>query len=131
MSEKVPVREGLFIEDDGGASLIGNKCKSCGQVFFPKAKPICLNCCGDQLEELLLNSRGKLYSYTVSQVPSWNFMPPYTVGYVELPENIRVFTQLKAVDDKPFKIGMEMELFIDKLWEKDGKDIFGYKYRPL
>jgi len=43
MADVVPVREGIFAEDAEGAKLLGNKCKSCGQLFFPKAK-FCLTC---------------------------------------------------------------------------------------
>ena len=34
-------------------------------------------------------------------------------------------------EEHPLKIGMEMELIIDKLWEEEGKEIVGYKFRPV
>jgi uncharacterized OB-fold protein len=131
MSERVPVREDVFIEEADGWKLIGNKCKSCGQIFFPKAKKVCLNCSHEELQDIKLSSRGKLYSYTTVQVPTLHFNPPYAVGYVTLNDKVRIFTQLEEVKDKPFKINMEMELMIDKLWEQGDKDIIGYKFKPV
>jgi uncharacterized OB-fold protein len=131
MSQRVAVKKDLFIEGADGWKLIGNKCKACGQVFFPKAETICLNCYKEELEDIQFGQRGKLYSFTTSQIPSEHFAPPDTVGYVILDKKVRVFTQLEVVEGKPFKIGMEMELVIDKLWEEEGKDVIGYRYKPV
>jgi uncharacterized OB-fold protein len=131
MSERVPVKKDLFIETADGWRLIGNKCKACGQVFFPKVKAICLNCHNKELEDIQLPPRGELYSFTTAQVPSDHFDPPYIVGYIMLEKNVRVFSQLEVAKDKPLKIGMEMELMMGKLWEEEGKDVFGYKFKPV
>jgi uncharacterized protein len=131
MSEKVPIKDGLFVEGRDGWKLIGNKCKSCGQIFFPKAETICLNCCHEELEDIQLGPKGKLYSYTTSYVPAQHYKPPYMIGYVILNGNVRVFSQLMEIKDKPFEVDMEMELVIDKLWEEDGKEVIGYKFKPV
>ena len=131
MPERVPVKKDLFIEGADGPRLIGNKCKSCGQAFFPKVKTICLNCYKEELEDIQFGGRGNLYSFTIAEVPSLHFAPPYTVGYVILDENVRVFSQLEVVNDKPFKIGMVMELVIGELWQEAKKVIVGYKFKPV
>lgn len=130
MANKVPIREGAFTETPAGGILLGNKCKSCGQIFFPKAV-FCLACLNEDMEEVQLSQRGKLYSYTIGHMPSMHFQPPYAIGYVVLPEGIRIFAPLEIVEGKPFQIDMEMEVVIDKLWQEDDTEVIGYKFRPV
>ena len=130
MAEKVPVKEGTFIETSNGGALLGNKCKFCGQIFFPKAQ-FCLNCFQEDVEEIILNRRGRLYSYVIAHMPSSHFEPPYAAGYVDLPEGVRVFAPLRMLADRPFKVGMEMEVVIEKLWQEGDKEVIGYRFRPL
>ena len=130
MADVVPVREGTFIEDDDGGRLLGNKCKSCGQFFFPKAR-FCFTCFNKDMEEAVLSRRGSLYSYTIAHMPSTHLQPPYAIGFVDLPEGVRVFAPLKMMDDKPFKVGMDMEVVIERLWQEDDKQVIGYKFKPV
>jgi len=129
MAEKIPFREGTFMEDAEGGRLVGNKCKSCGQIFFPKVQP-CLNCFNQELEDVNLSRQGKLYSFTTAYMPASHFQPPYTVGYVNLPEGIRVFAPLKEAEGQPFQVGMTMKLVIEELWQEDGRSVVGYKFTP-
>ncbi|MEW6184653.1 MAG: OB-fold domain-containing protein [Thermodesulfobacteriota bacterium] len=131
MNPSVPIREDLFREGLDGWKLIGNKCQSCGKIYFPKAKTICLNCLSPDLIEISLNRRGKLYSFTIASVPSEHFHAPYTVGYIILNEKVRVFSQIEESNNKPLKINMEMELVIGDLWKEDEKHIIGYKFKPV
>ena len=130
MAEKIPIREGAFVESQGGGILLANKCKSCGQVFFPKVE-FCLSCLGEKMEELKLSRRGKLYSYTIGRMPSMHFQPPYAIGYVDMPEGVRIFAPLELRKDKPLTVGMDMEVTIEKLWDEDDKEIIGYKFKPV
>lgn len=130
MANRVPVREGIFVEDAEGGKLLGNKCKSCGQLFFPKVR-FCFYCLSQSMEEVMLSRRGKLYSYTIGHMPSTHFQPPYAVGFVDLPEGVRVFAPLKMTEDKAFKVGMDMEVVIEELWQEDDKQVIGYKFKPV
>ncbi len=69
MANTVPISEGAFVLDAEGGLLLANKCKSCGQVFFPKAV-FCLTCLNEDMQELKLSRKGKLYSYTIGHMPS-------------------------------------------------------------
>jgi len=129
MAEKIPFREGTFIEDAEGGRLVGSKCKSCGQIFFPKVQP-CLNCFHKDLEEIPLSRQGELYSYATAYMPASHFQPPYTVGYVNLPEGVRVFAPLKEVEGQSFKVGLPMKLVIEELWRDGDKEVIGYKFTP-
>jgi uncharacterized OB-fold protein len=130
MPERVPIREGTFREDAGGGVLLANQCASCGQLFFPKAK-LCQACLHEDLEEAPLSRKGTLYSYTVAHMPSSFFPPPHAMGYVDFPEGVRVFAPLKITEDKPFHVGMEMEVLIEKIWEFEGKELIGYVFKPV
>jgi len=130
VTTKVSIKEGAFIDSSGGGILLAHKCKSCGQVFFPKVV-FCLNCLGEDMEELKLGRRGKLYSYTIGRMPSAHFEPPHAIGYVDMPEGVRIFAPLKMKEDKPFRIGMEMEVVIETLWQEGDKEVIGYKFNPI
>jgi len=125
-----PFMEGVFSERDGEFYLVGAKCRSCGQVFFPKRKD-CINCFSGSCDELLLSRNGKLYSYTISYMPVYHFDPPHTIGYVELPEGVRVFSPLGDLAGKHLKVGMDMELKVEKLWGEGENEVIGYKFRPV
>lgn len=130
MTEIIPIKEGIFVNDKKGARLLANKCEKCGYIFFPKAT-FCLNCYADHLEDVELSHRGRLYSYTIGYMPSMHFTPPYAIGYIDLPEGVRIFTPLIIDENKPFNVGMELELIIEELWQEDDKRIIGYKFKPV
>ena len=130
MAERIPIRDDTFVEGPKGGTLLASKCKSCGQVFFPKPN-VCFSCFGDDMEELALSRRGKLYTYTIGRMPSMHFEPPYAIGYINMPEGVRVFAPLKMLKDKPFSVGMDMEVVIETLWQEDDKEVIGYRFRPV
>ena len=130
MANVVPFWEGIFEEDAVGGRLLGNKCKSCGKIYFPKAQ-FCFNCFEKGMEEVGLSRRGKLYSYTIGRMASTHFQPPYAVGLIDLPEGVRVFAPLIMTEDETYTIGMEMELVIEELWRENHNQIVGYKFKPV
>jgi uncharacterized OB-fold protein len=127
---RIPIRGNAFVESANGLVLRANRCKACGQIFFP-GTALCFACLGTDLEDLMLSRRGKLHSYTISHMPSAHFAAPYAVGYVDMPEGVRIFTPLKMIEDKPFKIGMDVEVFEDLLWTEGATQVYGYKFMPV
>ena len=130
MKTRVPFREGLFKKVDGNWTLVGVKCKQCGQITFPRRES-CLNCLGQDLEETCLSQTGTLYTYTVVHMPSEHFEPPYAVGWIGLPEGIKLFSQIRGWQEFPLQTGMDMELYFEDLWEEEDKAVFGYVFRPF
>jgi uncharacterized protein len=129
MTTKVPFKEGLFEETEGKRALLGCQCRSCGQTFFPR-KTVCLNCLSEDLKLINLSSYGKLYTFTTVNMASEHFQPPYAIGWIQLPEGIRVFSQIRGWQEKPLKIDMEMQMYIEKLWTEGDKEVMGYVFRP-
>ncbi len=136
VKKSVPIEEGLFtIPSYGGqeGQLIGSKCRLCGEVFFPK-RPICSNCTEENMEEIFLSRRGKLYSYSVvhQRTPEYRGENlPYAVGLIDLPEQVRVMSLLTDCDFGALKIGMDMGLVIEKLYVNDeSNEVLAFKFRP-
>ncbi|MEW5980236.1 MAG: OB-fold domain-containing protein [Acidobacteriota bacterium] len=78
-----------------------------------------------------MSRKGVLYSYTIAHMPSSHFAPPCALGFVDLPEGVRIFSPLKGTGGTDFKVGMEMEVFIGKLWEEGGNEVIGYMFQPI
>ncbi len=129
----IPIREGLFTVPSSTSEeprLIGSQCTKCQEVMFPP-RPICLNCFGNEVTQLALSSKGKLFTYTINHQGPREFSTPYASGYVDLPEGVRVYSLLTDWETKGLKIGGKMELIIEKIKEDKEKNIIvGYKFRP-
>ena len=136
-NKQILVEEGLFIIPSSPSDephLIGSKCNICGEVVFPRQMG-CPNCCSEDVEETLLGPKGKLYSFTNVNHPvpeGYKGPIPYGVGLVDLPEGARVEAHLTESDPGKLKVGMDMMLVIDKLFEdEEGNEITGFKFKPL
>jgi len=139
--KRVPVVEGWFTLDPEEPHLIGNRCKSCGDYFFPTASN-CRNphCRREELEEVKLSRKGKLWSFTNNYYqPPPPYVPPdpfepYAIAVVDLPEEkLMVMGQLAGgYDFEKLEIGMDMELIVEKLYDDDeGNEHVIWKWRPL
>jgi uncharacterized OB-fold protein len=131
--KSIPIREGIFEVPPHGDEtryLMGNRCKKCSQVSFPP-REICSRCYSEAFDRIRLSTKGKLYSFTLIGYPPPGLTAPYAIGYVDLPEGIRIFSILSDWDRVGLKIGMELELIFGRFKEdKDGNEIFTYKFRP-
>lgn len=124
--------EGAFTRPlSSNSSLVGCKCKSCGKVFFPK-KRLCTNCLSwENMEETILSRRGKIFAWTVSHMYE---LPPISIGYVDLPEGVRIFAQFIDCDpaEDTLKAGMDVEMIVQKMTDIFGvKEFIGYRFRPV
>jgi uncharacterized OB-fold protein len=138
-TKQVPLGEGLFTSSEGKANLIGTHCKSCGDYFFPQTFT-CHNpkCKGKEIEEVKLNRKGKVTSYSVMNYPP---PPPYVapanyepipVVAVELPEGINILGMMEGCDPKDVKIGMEVEVVISALYTTENNEqIMGWKFKRV
>lgn len=86
--------------------LEGSRCRVCGTVGYP-ASAICARCARPTADPLPLGDEGVVWAYTVQRfppksppyvVPAEGFTP-YAVGYVELPEGIKIEAILDCADD--------------------------------
>jgi uncharacterized OB-fold protein len=139
-ARQIPIAEGLFSWPSNDPRLLGSKCQNCGVVTFP-AQQSCPACCREEVEVIEMERHGKLWTWTIQ-----GFLPnrppyegpetpetfkPFGVGYVELPNQVRVETRIKTDDIDALRIGMDMEMVVEKYIERDGQDVMAYFFQPV
>lgn len=125
---------GSFEIENGQPYLVGTKCSKCGSAFFPP-RYVCPYCLSDEgVEKARLGNNAILYSYTVINIASKEFKPPYAFGYVILKhEKIRIPTLITNFDiAQELKSGSEVEMVIEKLRDdEEGNELVTYKFQPV
>ena len=138
---RAPAVEGWFTMDASAPALLGTRCTECGTYFFPRETRFCRNpaCDGTELEEVPLSRRGKVWSFTDNryQPPPPYMSPdpfePYAIAAVELAEErMVVLGQLAggaSIDD--LRVGQEVELVLETLYEDDENAYVVWKWQPV
>jgi uncharacterized OB-fold protein len=114
--------------------LLGNRCRSCKNVVFPKM-PVCPACgANGQMDEVEIGRTGKLYSHTIAHFAPKGFKAPFFQVFIDLPEGPRIFSLVGAecpVERGALEDGMEMKLIVEQLADTpENKDVITYKYVP-
>jgi uncharacterized protein len=135
--KKVPVQEGLFYQPQSAGEkpyLISNRCKECGYIAFPRVL-VCPRCFKPgTMEEVHFGAKGKIDTFSTCNAALPGFPAPTIQAYINLEDGARIWSQITGTDlsGKDLKIGMEVELVIEKLREeRDGTEVMSYKYRPV
>ena len=113
-------------------ALEGSRCSNCGDTFYPP-RHICLGCYHEGLDRVPLSSRGKLWTFTIARMtlPGSLVSAPYVIAQVELPEGVMVATVLTGVDPEAVRIGMALELAVEKASvNAEGAEVMTFKFRP-
>lgn len=90
--------------------------------------------CFDQgtLLEKPLSGEALLYSYSVVHVAPDQFKPPYAVGYVDFPHDVRVFGRIEVDDFAQLTIGMRLRLAVGPVrYAPTGEAVKGYVFAPV
>jgi uncharacterized OB-fold protein len=124
----------LEIPQTGPPHLKGYRCKRCAKIWFPKFIP-CPNpdCWSEDMEVIPLSRKGRIYSATDVYIgqPSMREYMPLIVGYVDLPEGIRIFAQLEG-EIGSFQCGAEVELITGPIRNNTrGQPIISYKFKKV
>lgn len=140
MGNAVPIAEGLFTWPAAKPALLASRCKNCGIASFPAAQS-CMACSGQDVVVEELPGRGTLWTWTVQQ-----FMPktpyrsnetpetfkPYGVGYLELPNGLRVEGRLTESDPQKLHIGMAMDVVFKTFRTEDnGDEVINFFFQPV
>ena len=138
--ERQPAIEGWFTIDEEPV-LLGNRCTSCGTVFFPKASFFCRNpaCDGEEFAETPLSRTGRIWSFTDAQyqppppyIPREGDYTPFALAAVELAdEQMVVLGQVAdGVGVADLEVGQQVELVVEPLYSDGDTDYLVYKWKP-
>lgn len=116
---------------DGHAELLAYRCSGCAAHYLPRVV-ICSSCGGQEFTIAPLANVGNLYAYTIVHVAPPGYPSPYAIGYVDFPEQVRVFGQisLEHADRLRCDIPVEIEVAVLR-HDADGKPVEGYRFAPL
>ncbi|MDY6910850.1 MAG: OB-fold domain-containing protein [Chloroflexota bacterium] len=140
-NKQIPALEGWFSWPPSDEPyLIGSRCKSCGDYFFPKTTD-CVNpkCMSTDMEEAPLSRKGKLFTYTINYFqPPPPYIPPdpfvpYATAVMELDKE-KMKVQGQIVSDYDFdklEIGMDIEVALELLHkDEQGREVIVWKFKP-
>ncbi len=106
---------------------VAYRCKACGKLMLPKHDR-CLQCKGEEFEEVELPQEGTLITWTKLYFPPEGIeMPPLTLGIAKFGE-VHVLGQVMTDDPKT---GMRVKPVWGHLRKLRGRDIEGFKFQPL
>ncbi|GGO50744.1 benzoylsuccinyl-CoA thiolase [Streptomyces lasiicapitis] len=140
---RTPVVARWFDGEGDGFRLLGTRCAACSAVFFPREESFCRNpgCAGDELVEVALSRRGRVWSYTDGRYrPPAPYVSdpelpwePYTLIAVELEaERMVVLGQAApGVTVADLEVGMEVEVVPGVLGEDAGTTWTTWHWRPV
>jgi len=138
---QLPAIEGWYTMDARTPHLLGSQCVKCGTYYFPKQSHFCRNpdCDGEEFKEVPLSRTGKVWSYTNAcyQPPEPYIAAdpyvPYSIAAVELAkEKMIVLGQVVAgISVEQLKVGMDVELVLEKLHADGDADKVTWKWRPI
>lgn len=104
-------------------ALRGSRCADCGTTAYPRAD----RCprCGARAEPAELSGEGTLWTWTVQRyapksppyVPPPGGFAPFAIGYVELPEGLRVEAVLTVDADEFARLAIGAKV---RIGESDG-----------
>ncbi len=130
--DKVYLEDGWFHDFGEGVALAGSRCLACDKVFFPP-KQVCPACFDGELRLVPMSTRGTLHTYAVSHMGPADLEKPYIIGFVDLPEGVRIFSLITGCDPggRGLRPGLAMEMVIETLnRDKQGREVVAYKFRP-
>ena len=138
---RTPAVEGWFTMDPVDACAPRHPLYDVRHLFLPTRARFCRNpaCDGTELEEVPLSRRGKVWSFTDNRyqppAPYMSSDPfePYAIATVELAEEkMVVLGQLAAgATIDTLRVGQEVEVVLDTLYEDDDNTYVVWKWQPV
>ena len=87
--------------DEG--KIMGRKCKDCGALEWPPLLG-CNTCGSTEMEWVEISGKAKLVQFVmpspITRKPEMDFIKPYALGVVELPEGPAVNVMVRGIDRK-------------------------------
>ena len=112
-----------------GPALVAGRCTACGATSFPKAA-VCTECLALDIGTTHLPRQGVLYSFSVVHQAPKGWIVPYVLGYVDLPDGIRVLAHIEGPAAE-IAIDQNVELGTARVGTgADGAPLMSYVFSP-
>ena len=105
-----------FIDYLEQGKVMGTRCKSCGQVFFPP-RADCCRCLSSDMDWFEVKGKGRLVSFSQLKYAPSGFEGdlPYSIAVLDYGE-YKVFGRIADdISEEEIKLGMEMETTVNRL----------------
>ena len=113
-----------------GPRLVGGRCGKCGALSFPKAH-VCPECLSLEIATAPVASEGVLYSFSVVHQAPKGWDVPYALGYVDLPDGLRVLSHIGG-DLAKIRIDQKLRLGIARVGsDAQGAMLTSYVFTPV
>lgn len=110
----------------------GNKCTSCGKVFFPPRRTCGPDCKGELVAHTL-SQTGKVLTYTVIHIGPSQFTDetPYAMAICEMDGGGRITAQLVDCPPDKIEVGLPVRIEFRKIQEDGHAGILMYGYKVV
>lgn len=109
--------------------LYGSRCRACGTIQYPLAR-VCIRCkAREQLDDVKLQRRGTVFTYTVDHLIA-SVEHPLPMAVIDLDGGGRVYLQVTDFLDEEVQVGAPMVLTYRRLHEGGGNYNYFWKARP-
>lgn len=122
----------MYVDTEDGLRLVGQRCRACGMIAFPR-KRVCPRCFAEDLADHTLSLVGTLHTYTCTYTGAPHLPKPYVLGFVDVPEGIRLLALIVDGGEcgSELEVGMRMEMTMRPLKVDDeGNTLYSYMFRP-
>jgi len=114
-------------------NLVGTKCNTCGEKFFPP-RYVCPKCRrAGNIEEFQFSGEGEIYSYTMIHTApeGFDFQKPYILAIIKLKEGPLLLSQIVDCKPEDVEIGKKVEKVFRKVIADGDSGIirYGYKFK--
>lgn len=108
----LPALPVIKISDEGKASLVGSRCRHCGEIYATE-RLACAACCQrDGIEPLSLGTTGTLYNYTIVHRSYPGIPVPFVSAIVDLDGGGTLRGTLVDVEPDPVKLPRDLRVDI-------------------
>jgi uncharacterized protein len=105
------------------------KCDQCHKFYYPPG-PICPHCFSNNIKWEKVSGKGEVYSFVIvrrAPGPDWEKDVPYVMADIQLPEDIRMISNVVGCKPEDVKVGMKVEVTYDDVTE----EISLPKFKPV
>lgn len=115
------------VEPDGSVTLLGNRCRVCGETSFPD-RAHCPRCRSEDLEPARIHGPAALMSWTVVHQAPPAFTTPLAIGYAVLPGDVVVLAPIDTPRERLRK-GLLLRLVEGQTSvSSDGTPLVSYRF---